>query len=252
MFYSRLILFLILCVGLSSCQYIPFFGSKKDDGSVGTQALAYFVPDQKTEFVNKKLVKVKGDMNAIVNILSELMAEKTGSKASVIRNASQESGFGGRRDVMRVVTGEVVVDSVEQFNEHFILGYYLLEDPKYVIKPENMSYNMEAQISIMGQDFYIEFKMNGKTDWTVYEIKKNGDLKKLPDSFKPKIGVGTFKATKEVKTKSRIGNELISYENYNVDVKDQPISKGTTEDVMYNLIMDKFAINDIFAQSFYQ
>lgn len=246
------IIFLFVLGATSSCQYIPFFGNDSTEHKVTEESLAYFVPDQKVDYVNKKMIKVKGDMNVIVNLLSELLKNQTGMPTSVIRNSSNETGFGGKRDLMRVVTSEVPVDSIAQFKEHFLTGYYLLEDPKYIIKPENMSYAMEAQISIMGQDFFVEFKVTGKTDWSVYEILKNQKLKKLPNSFKPKIGVGTFRTKREIKKKSRIGNELTEYEYYTVTVKDQPISKGTTEDLLYNMAMEQFAINNIYAQSLFQ
>lgn len=246
----RLFTFILISImGLSSCSYLSF-GS--GSGSKSNQALAYYVPDQKPEFVTKKMIKVKGDMTVIINLLSELLANRSGSGVSVIRNAGVSSEFGGKRTLMKIITSPVKVDSVGKFKEDFYLGYYILEDPMYVIKPENMSYEIEAQISLRGQDFYVEFVAKGSTDWEVFEFKKDGKLKKMPESFKPKIGVGIFKAKKELIKKSRIGNDVVEYESYDVDVKDQPITKGTIGETLINLIMEQFAINGITAQTVQQ
>lgn len=245
--FRLLTLLSLTLVGLSSCSYLSSGSSSKSN-----QALAYYVPDQRPEFVVKKMIKVKGDMTVIINLLSELLTSRSGENVNIVRNSLSTADFGGKRTLMKIITSPVKVDSLEQFKENFYLGYYILEDPMYVIKPENMSYTVEAQISLRGQDFYVDFVVDGIADWEVYEFKKNGKLKKMPESFKPKIGVGVFKAKRELMKKSRLGNDVVEYESYNVDVKDQPITRGTIGETLVNLIMEKFAINNINAQTVQQ
>ncbi|TNE73720.1 hypothetical protein EP331_03490 [bacterium] len=244
--YLRLLFKLTLSVFiLSQCSILS--PGKKNQVPVKQQALAYFVPEQRTEFVGKKSIKVKGDLNKVVDLISELMRDKTGANTSVIRNQNIDASFNGTRDLLKVATSPIVVDSLGAFKENFLLGYYLLEDPSYLIKPDNMNYKVEAGISVRGQDLLIEFKLVGSVLWDVYAIQKKGKLKKQSTEFKHSIGVGVYKSQKEIKKLSRVGNEITDYEDVVVPVKDQPISKGTLELKMIDMLMEKFAINDFTA-----
>lgn len=237
------ILFVSL-LGLTQCSSVPFFGKGDSDGFT-EQALAYYVPEQRTDFVARKTVKVRGELNTIVNLVSELLKEEMSTQTSVIRNTSDRTEFGGTRDLLKIVTSSIQVDSVEAFKKHFMLGYYLLENPKYIIKPENMNYKVETTVSVRGQDFFIEFHLQGSVSWRVFELDKKGKEKKLPKDFNTKIGVGEYRAEKEIIKISRVGNEISEFEKIVVPVKDQPISRGTTELELIDKLMERFAINNV-------
>lgn len=237
-------LLFVSLLGFTQCSSVPFFGKRNSDGFT-EQALAYYVPEQRTVYVARKTVKVKGELNKIVNLISELLKEEMSTQTSVIRNTSASAEFGGTRDLLKIVTSPTRVDSVEAFKKHFMLGYYLLEDPKYIIKPENMNYTVETNVSVRGQDFFIEFKLQGSVNWRVFELGKKGKEKKLPKDFNTKIGVGEYRAEKEIKKISRVGNEISEFEKIVVPVKDQPISRGTTEIELIDKVMERFAINNV-------
>jgi hypothetical protein len=245
---KRLILFLpAFCIFLSSCS-ILFPGYDKPVPKINSKPLAYYIPDQRDIHNPQKMIKARGDLNEIVLLVSEVIQTKTGVNTIMLRNNSEEPGIGGKRELMRIVSDPVRLDSIGDMKKNFMIGYYLMEDPRYLVEPQKMNYAVQASISMRGMDILIEFTLIGNVDWTLYSISKKGKKKKLSQKEEIEFGIGAYQNATEEKRTNKRGREVKAIIINNVEIRDQPKTNGNGEEELFNLTIDKLSIKNITAQ----
>ena len=237
--------FLLLSIFVVAGCSVLFPGYDKPIPKINGKALAYYIPDQREIYNPKKIIKVRGELNQLVTILSEMIQTKTGVNNSILRISADEANIGRKRELLRIVTEPIYVDSLSNMKKYFMIGYYLMEDPSYLVEPGKMEYKIEASISMSGMDIIIEYQLLGKIDWNLSQITKKGKKKKLGKKEKAEMGIGVYETAVEEKTTNSRGREIKKIVINKFEVQDQPISNGNGEDDLYNLTIDTLSIKNI-------
>jgi hypothetical protein len=244
----RLSLFFLILSLISSGCSILFPGYDKPIPKVNSKPLAYFIPDQREVYNPQKLIKARGDMNKIVLLVTDVIQAKTGVNTMMLRNLSDESGSGGKREMLKIVSDPVRIDSLGDMKKNFMIGYYLMEDARYVVEPNKLYYTIEASISMRGMDILVEYSLIGSVDWNLYSISKKGKKKKLSTKEEIEFGIGEYQSATEEKRINKRGREVKAIIINKVEIRDQPKSNGNGEDELFNLTIDKLSLNNISAQ----
>lgn len=244
-----LFLFILSSLSFSNCS-ILFPGYDKPIPKINSKPLAYFIPDQRDIYNPRKMIRAQGDLNQVVLYVSSVIQTKTGAGTNMLRNVIDETGSGGRRDLLRIISDPVRVDSIGAMKEKFMIGYYLLENPNYIVEPKQLYYTVEARISMRGLDVLIEYELKGSVDWTLYSVSKKGKKKKRSTKEEIEFGIGEYQTAKEEKRVDKKGRDKTVIVVNKVKIKDQPISNGNGEEEFYNLTIDKLSLNNISAQAY--
>jgi len=224
---------------------VLFPGYDKPIPKIGGKPLAYYIPDQREIYNPKKIIKVRGELNQLVTVLSEMIQTKTGVNNAILRISDEEAKLSRSRELLRIVTEPIHVDSLINMKKNFMIGYYLMEDPTYIVEPGKMEYRIEASISMNGMDIIIEYQLLGKMEWNLFEMTKKGKKKKKSGKQKAEMGIGIYEsAIEEITTNSR-GKKIKNVVINKVEVKDQPVSNGNGEDNLYNLTIDTLSMKNI-------
>ncbi len=237
--------YLLLSIFVVSGCSILFPGYDKPIPKINGKPLAYYIPDQRDIYNPKKIIKVRGELNQLVTFLSEMIQTKTGVNNSILRISSEETELSRKRELLRIVTDPIFVDSLSQMKKNFMIGYYLMEDPSYSVEPGKMEYKIEASISMSGMDIIIEYRLLGKIDWNLFIMTKKGKMKKLGKKEKAEMGIGIYETAVEEKATNSRGRQIKKIVINKIEVQDQPISNGNGEDDLYNLTIDTLSIKNI-------
>lgn len=215
------------------------------------ESRAFFVQGDITENVSAKNIVVSGSLADVVDVVSEVIRNVTDTTISIVRLGQTNSTNTSKQPVLKVVSSFVDVDTMPNFKKYFNVGSYIFDEDGYEIKPEELSYRVEAAIMLSGINYQVEFRLIGSIDWNVYKKNKKGVFKKMSRKEERELGIGEYRIKKEINAVSRIGEPLTTYEWIAVKIEDQPISRYVIEKILYDNLIEAAAKFGLYASAVY-
>lgn len=239
-------LMLVMVLLGQSCnklQQLPFLGKENKEFP-----RAFYVDKNNRDRVERTSVKISGNLKEAVGLVEDSIEEVADTTSNVLRIKADSSQMTNRaRPIMKVTTPYIRVDSLDEFEKYFTIGDYILDDPSLSVKPDNKSYRVEALVILRGRDFVIDFNLVSSVNWNLYKTGKGGEEIKIDESREKMYGVSQYRYRDSYTYIDRNGREKTAYQWKEVNIQDQPKTKGVIERRLVNQTIELAALNDLTA-----
>ena len=243
-FQRSVLLVFVMLLFAGSCSKLPFFKDEEKD-----YPRAFYVDKKDFERPEKRGIRMEGNLKEAIKLMEDSMQATMDTTTDVLRiDDDSEENTGPGRKIMKVITPKIEVDSLDEFQELFAMGEYIIDDPDVLVKPEGLSYQMVSVLSLDGRRFDITIQLIGYINWNLYQENRRGKLEKIPEEEEKMYGVGKYRYRKPYTYVDRRGNEQTAYVWRTVNVEDEPESRGIIEKELQNKMIELAAIRNLSAQ----
>lgn len=229
---------------IGSCGLIQETFSSKDGDE--DYPRAFFIDKEVSRTATSDFVRVRANLDEVARLVSGVMEEVTDTTVNVLRVPDGQMVRGNMQAYMRITTPLLKTDSIAYFREYFNVGEYLLDQEDFYVKPENMSYRVQAIIYLRGQDFIVDFSLNGSLDWNLYQKGSRSD-RKISRDDRVKYAVGSYRYKQPVERVNWRGNTYETFEWVVIDINDAPVTRGDMEKKLTKRLIEQAAIDNFTA-----
>lgn len=233
-----LIVAVLLSVIIAGCAALGIGGN--DDLDDGPRA--FFVEPESQMRVDSRFVRVRGSLDEVARLVSMTIEDVMDTTANVLRVPRTQPPEGNLQPFMRVVTPVIRVDSMPQFRQFFNLGDYLLDSVDFEVRAEDFQYQMTAILFLRGQEFLVQFNLEGQNSWNVYDLRGRRPTK-VSDSDRVKFGVGSYRYRVPAERVNWRGSVTEIFEWEVVQINDKPTTRGILESELRTRLIELAAIN---------
>jgi hypothetical protein len=224
------------CAKLESLN-IPFLSKSAD-----SYPRAFYVQKKQTLSRSNKVIRIDGNLKDLIRILENSVQGVVDTTTNILRiqNAGEAPAASGV-PVLRVTTPTIELDTMPDFEEYFYVGDYILDQPGYNVKADQLTYDVDALVKLRGNVFIVSFDISGRIEWNIYRENKNGVMERVSDKEEKMYGVGSYRYKKRKTYINRRGQEEEYFVWEEIPIDDQPRSKGVLEQLLLNTVIETAA-----------
>lgn len=244
---TGLFLLMILVVGGGCAKLeslnIPFLSKSSDN-----YPRAFYVQKKQNLVRSNKVIKIEGNLKDLIRVLEKSVQGVVDTTTNILRiQNSGDAPAASGVPVLRVTTPAIVVDTMPDFEEYFFVGDYILDQPGYSVKADQLTYDVDALVKLRGNVFIVSFDIGGEIEWNIYRENKDGIMEPVSDKEEKMYGVGSYRYKKRKTYVNRRGQEEEYFVWEEIPIDDQPRSKGILEQLLLNAVIETAAEHTVSA-----